>query len=54
MFSEPFAAVPVAHGLLFVPVGEHLRLVSFCLAEAVGFEPTVPIKGLLDFESRPL
>ena len=24
------------------------------LAEAVGFEPTVPFTGLLDFESRPL
>ncbi len=25
-----------------------------CLAEAVGFEPTVPVKGLPDFESGPL
>ena len=24
------------------------------MAEAVGFEPTVPFTGLLDFESRPL
>ena len=24
------------------------------LAEKVGFEPTGPVKGLLDFESRPL
>ena len=24
------------------------------VAEAVGFEPTVPFTGLLDFESRPL
>ena len=31
MFSEPFAAVPVAHGLLFVPVGEHLRGIFIAL-----------------------
>ena len=34
--------------------GTCTRQIPFSMAEAVGFEPTGPVRGLPDFESGPL